>query len=242
MSRKTSYDSQKKENREQFIVPNLKFSIEEFFSTNLVDKGAAVLDLGCGNQPFRKLIESYGYTYYSLDIAQNSFGNVDFIASISDPLPSIIKSKEFSLILCSEVLEHVLDLKAALKNISDILHQDGIVFITCPFNYPLHEVPYDYWRPTPYAFEKLLKETDLNVLNIQQLGGFWESLGLLLYSSYPLFVRKKSLVDRILFKIGVFLFRLVKKIVTSSRLRRDFIIESEYFVSNALILKKSNGR
>ncbi|MCX7914757.1 MAG: class I SAM-dependent methyltransferase [Verrucomicrobiae bacterium] len=66
-----------------------------------------------------------------------------------------LRSGSLDGILCSEVLEHVADFPAALREMARVLKPGGRLLITCPFLYPLHG-PQDYWRFTPQAFEYLL--------------------------------------------------------------------------------------
>jgi len=72
---------------------------------------------------------------------------------------------EFDAILCCNVLEHVFDLEAALKGLRSLVREDGHVFASTPFVYPLHDEPTDFWRPTQHALRELFERhwTDVSV-------------------------------------------------------------------------------
>ena len=93
----------------------------------------AALDVGCGEQPFRTLIESYGRRYVGMDVVQNSSRTVDILSTLEDaPSPAA----RFPLILCTEVLEHVGDIDAAFAGLRRLAAPGGAVVVTVPFVFP----------------------------------------------------------------------------------------------------------
>jgi hypothetical protein len=63
--------------------------------------------------------------------------------------------------------------------ISCWLRQETL-FLTCPHFFPLHEEPYDFWRPTHYAIRFFAKKHGLEVEEDEKLGSGWDVLGTLL--------------------------------------------------------------
>jgi len=59
-------------------------------------------------------------------------------------------------VLCEMVLEHVLDARAALREIERVLRQGGRVYLALPFLWPCHASPHDYWRWTASGLEREL--------------------------------------------------------------------------------------
>ncbi|MES2697763.1 MAG: class I SAM-dependent methyltransferase, partial [Verrucomicrobiota bacterium] len=113
---------------ETFIVPLLARRIDELITQ--CARGAApesrALDVGCGRQPFRAKLESLGYSYHSVDVAQNPEGTVEFIAPIDGVLPATLElAAGFDFILCTEVLEHVADWPTAFRNLARLLAPGG---------------------------------------------------------------------------------------------------------------------
>ena len=144
------------------------------------------LDVGCGRQPFRALLESLGCSYTGLDTQQNADNTVQHLCPIDGELPeTLLKQAPFEFILCTEVMEHVADWPAAFANLSRLLAPGSRLLITCPHVYPLHEEPYDFWRPTPYALKYFAARSGLRVVHQEQVGDCWDVLGTVLAASSP---------------------------------------------------------
>lgn len=88
----------------------------------------------------------------SIDISPES--KPDIVADVHD-LP--FKDNEFEIILCTEVLEHVIDPKQAILEMYRVLNSGGKLILTTRFLYPIHEAPNDYWRFTRYNLEYLFE-------------------------------------------------------------------------------------
>ncbi|WP_166442794.1 class I SAM-dependent methyltransferase [Phragmitibacter flavus] len=130
-----------------------------------------VLDVGCGEQPLRATIESLGGRYQSTDIEQNHAGTVDHLCPIiSLPLPT----DSVDLILCSEVMEHVPETEEAIAEMTRVLKPGGLLILTTPFNYLLHEQPYDFVRLTPHQLKRCAGLSGLEILEIKQAGNALE--------------------------------------------------------------------
>lgn len=134
----------------------------------LIQSGMKVGDVGCGGQPFRTLIESYGGQYLGIDVVQNDKNTVDIVADIrSIPLPP----ESLDVIICTEVLEHVYEPIEALRELYRILKPTGTILLTTPFSYPIHEAPYDFCRLTPFFMEYWLPKLGFEHPKSLQIGG-----------------------------------------------------------------------
>src|SRR5262245_47361574 len=92
--------------QEEFIVPLLRRHIEDALATYAAPAPpyAKALDAGCGRQPFRKTLESMGYSYTSFDVQQSPENTVDVIGALDEPLPSQLTNRgPFHFILCTEI-------------------------------------------------------------------------------------------------------------------------------------------
>ncbi|NJL10543.1 MAG: class I SAM-dependent methyltransferase [Calothrix sp. SM1_7_51] len=159
------------------------------------------LDIGCGRQPFRKDLEALGYTYTSSDVNQNIESSVDILFELDKPIPiELIELSPFSLIFCTEVMEHIANWDMAFSNFAQLLSSGGRLLITCPYFYQLHEVPYDFWRPTPYALQYFADKHGFTLLFQENAGDAWDILGTLLANVYSL-PSSRSLRDRLLNRI-----------------------------------------
>jgi len=149
-----------------FVVLHLKEFLERSLREQCA-RGMRVADIGCGEQPYRSLVQKLGATYVGYDIAQNRKGTVEHLGPITD-IPA--EDASYDLVLCSEVLEHTVDPGRAIEELARILNPGGRLILTTPFAYPLHEEPYDFFRLTPNAICILAERCGLHRLKFEQTG------------------------------------------------------------------------
>ena len=225
----------------QFMVPLLHAKIQLMFHQYLLPykEGESALDIGCGEQPLRNTIETMGYEYKSLDTQQNKSLSVDFVCPIDrDSLEDEVSKNSFDLIVVTEVLEHVADWDLAFRNMSALLAPNGKILITCPHRFQLHEEPFDFWRPTPYAISHFARKYNLEVLHFEKAGDAWDVLGTLL-ASFSFDTSTCSLPIR---SLGFFVFVIQKvayRILASRILQRFLKTSDEVYLSNIAVLEKS---
>jgi SAM-dependent methyltransferase len=117
---------------------------------------AVILDVGAGDAPYRELFGHCEYvTCDWVGSAHEWAGEVDVVAS-ADALPLADGSVDAALL--TQVLEHVPNPAAALSEVARVLRGGGGVFVTVPFVWELHELPFDFWRFTPASLERLLAD------------------------------------------------------------------------------------
>jgi len=112
-----------------------------------------ILDIGAGfSPPYKHLFPNR----VRVDVDKNK--NPDIIGSIYN-LP--FEDNSQNTILCSEVFEHLIDPQAAADELHRVLRPEGKVLLTTRFMYPLHGIPNDYWRFTPYTLQNIFKRWDI---------------------------------------------------------------------------------
>lgn len=211
--------------------------VEKFIDASLelyVFPGARVCDIGCGEQPLRARIEASGAEYVGLDIGQNSRNTVHVLGGVTD-LP--FGDNQYDVIICTEVLEHVVDTLAAFRELARVLKPGGVILVSTPFAYRLHEVPYDYVRLTPFMIRECAKRNDLLVKQLVLTGNELEIAGSIV--EYHLSVgagtwlrRKRALVSRLLINAGVSLYNAASAHQGSG----------DYFFSSLCVLQKPGPR
>ena len=72
-----------------------------------------------------------------------------------------IKGKKYDMGICMDLLEHVSNPFLVAKNIVNSLNPGAYLFVTAPFNWPLHGFPDDYWRFCPSGMVELFKDMEM---------------------------------------------------------------------------------
>jgi len=144
----------------------IKAFLNEVLPKMDLNEKSTLLDLGCGQQPYRYLYENMVGHMVSTDIDKRGSG----INCFSDAHKLPFKANSFDAIIMCEVLEHLIDPKASLAEAKRILKRNGHIIITWPFIYNIHEIPYDFYRITEFGIEKLLKHNHLKVVKFMRRG------------------------------------------------------------------------
>lgn len=152
---------------------SISHSIRSFIRTlPPLTESSVILDVGCGEQPFRTLFDKTDATYVGLDVpyAVDQFGmslsSSDLIVYDGCSLP--IKSGSVDIVLLVEVLEHVQGRETLLREVNRVLRRGGgIVWATIPWSARVHFEPYDFVRLTPFGISSLFNECGMSVVAIE---------------------------------------------------------------------------
>jgi hypothetical protein len=193
----------------------------------------SVLDVGCGEQPFRPLVESQRRAYVGMDVDQNSTGTVDVLSTLEQaPSPAA----GYPVVLCTEVLEHVADVDAAFAGLRRLTAAGGAVIITVPFVFPLHMEPYDFRRLTLHGLERLAADHGFRVESADRLGRVTDVLAMLLADASILPVVHSPFV-----KAKVLLLRsavsALTRLLDAPALSSGVAINSNAYLSNGVVLR-----
>ena len=143
--------------------------------TFVADHGPAlsgrVIDHGCGNKPFERLLPNVT-ALVGVDIEQSSDERVDVLVEPRGPLP--FPAGWFDGGLCTEVLEHCEEPGHVLAELGRVIRPGGFLVVTAPFVWPLHEEPRDFYRFSPHALAYLLDSAGFEVVEMASGGGLWE--------------------------------------------------------------------
>jgi len=174
-----------------------------------------------------------------MDVHQTPDQAVEFVGAIDGPLPpGVLAGGQYDVVLCTEVLEHVVNWLAAFANLSRLLAPGGRLILTCPHFYQLHEEPYDFWRPTSYAVEWFAQCVKLEVESLERLGNAWDVLGGVLANVYPI-PRQRRWIDRLEGRLlRVALFRFLFPMLRRRWFHCRFEPNSKLYLANAAVLSK----
>jgi SAM-dependent methyltransferase len=86
----------------------------------------------------------------------------------------IVDRGTFEVVICEQVLEHVVDPWAAAANLRRLTAPGGHLIVSTPFLIKVHEFPLfgleDYWRFTPRGLRALLESAGLEVDDVRTWG------------------------------------------------------------------------
>ena len=135
-----------------------------------LQRGAAVLDIGSSTEKFRSEVQPHIDTYVfaplrarGLEIVHldaKSQSGVDFVCDVTDPDVDLVASlgRRFDVVLCCNLLEHVVDREHTVRNVTRSVAPRGLLVLTVPGRYRYHEDPIDtLYRPSPHELERLVR-------------------------------------------------------------------------------------
>lgn len=133
-----------------------------------------LLDLGCGTVPLYGMYKDVVQETICVDWQHSPHGNtfVDLIADLNNPLP--LDDGSFDTVLLTDVLEHVAEPLALLRQINRLLRPGGNLIAGVPFFYWVHEHPHDYFRYTEFGLTHLCAAAGLRVRSLRPYGGLPE--------------------------------------------------------------------
>ena len=165
-----------------------------------------ILDVGSGGSSYHRFFPNR----ITVDIDPGRKPSI--IADVHD-LP--FADNEFSIVLCTEVLEHTKDPRLAVGEMMRVLKKGGILILTTRFVYPLHDTPHDYWRFTKYGLQELFKQW--TILEIQSETQSFSALAVL--------------IQRLVFQTNLYFNKIIKGLLLVSAYiinKVNFLIVNEY--------------
>lgn len=138
-------------------------SIERWLDKQLPRGGdARVLDVGCGEMPYRELFERRCADYIGCDL----YSELDDVVKCpADDLA--FEDASFDTIVCFQVLEHVTEPWRVIEECARVTRPGGTLILTVPFMFPYHASPYDYYRYTTSGLRHLAERAGYTVKAIE---------------------------------------------------------------------------
>jgi SAM-dependent methyltransferase len=118
-----------------------------------------VLDIGCGQSPYKFLLNASTTKYFGIDIIEaTSFGynNPDVTSFDGKNIP--FENEKFDAVICTEVLEHVQEFQYLIDEIYRTAKKNADVIVTIPWSARYHYIPYDYFRYTPSSLKTMFAQ------------------------------------------------------------------------------------
>jgi SAM-dependent methyltransferase len=141
-----------------------------------------LLDVGCGEKPYEHIFRSYVSEYVGVE-HESTFPMTAASTRTSKPdvyfdgktLP--FEARSFDTVMSIQVLEHTPHPQLLMNEMGRVARKDGLVIVSAPFSFRLHEEPFDYFRYTVHGLTAMFEEAGLSVDGVWTMGGLWSVLG-----------------------------------------------------------------
>ncbi|WP_175632273.1 class I SAM-dependent methyltransferase [Pedobacter ghigonis] len=147
---------------------------EDLFEAFKLYAKGRLFDIGCGNKPYKNILEQYITDYKGCDIIQSSEELVDIICH-ANQIP--LEDGTFDTIISTQTIEHVEDHQGLVNEAYRLLVKDGHFILSGPMYWPLHEEPYDFFRFTKHGLVYILEKAGFKVVKVFSNGGKWSVVG-----------------------------------------------------------------
>ncbi|MGB6874133.1 MAG: class I SAM-dependent methyltransferase [Dehalococcoidia bacterium] len=197
-----------------------------------------LLDVGCGESPYQPLFEPYVSAYLRTDEAISRYNpkGIDFYSSA---LALPIRDESFDTVLCTEVLEHLSDPFKGLHELVRVTKHGGMIILSAPFLYGVHESPCDYFRFTGSCLRAFAHKEKLEIIELTERGGALAVMVNVFVKIAQAVLESKIFrfrVLRLLSKISGFLMVYVPQWFIL-RLKKD-ILTHRFTLGHLVVLKK----
>ncbi len=143
-----------------------------------------LLDVGCGDKPYEAFFRPYVTEYVGVEHeatfaatnASRSQGAQRGPDVVYDGRTLPFGDGSFDTVMSVQVLEHTPDPQRLVDEMARVLAPDGIVILTAPFSFRLHEEPHDYFRYSPHGLKAMLLRAKLEVVDVRAQGGLFSVL------------------------------------------------------------------
>jgi len=139
----------------------------------MLPPGSRVADLG-GHRDRKR--GSFDIRQFPLDVVCVNVSNKHGADVIADAAQLPFANDSFDVVLCAELLEHVSDPKAVLREAFRVLKPGGKLVACSPFLYHIHGDPHDYGRYTDHYWKTALKEIGFVRIEVERQGRFWSAI------------------------------------------------------------------
>ena len=164
-----------------------------------VPDGSLALDAGAGEGMYRPLFEKMKYFSVDLGKIPKDYGNISAISNLTT-VP--FSANSFDMIICTQVLEHVNAPNTVLSELWRVLKPDGFLWLSAPFFFEQHEIPYDYFRYTTFGIKYLLESENFCIHKLEWLEGYYGALAYQLETATRFFKNeKKNYLFAVIFKL-----------------------------------------
>ncbi len=200
---------------------------------NLFRLKGIVYDLGCGTRPYEQDILQVSDRYIGVDWGSTLHTlSADIVADLNKPLP--IESSVADAVTSFQVLEHLSEPQTMLNEAYRILKDDGEIILTVPFQWWVHEAPYDFFRYTPYGLKYLFEKAGFQEVEVEASSGFFSMWILKMNYFSTRFIRGPRFLQKILKAFLIIIWFICQKLASLlDRLDKNWELETSGYIVTA---------
>ena len=149
-----------------------RYYIDEFFSRHAAElpAGSVVLDVGGTRDRKRGQFDIGQYPVRAVYVNLSPEKRPD-VQGDAARLP--LADGRFDVVICAELLEHVPDVMAVLREAHRVLKPGGRLLLSAPFLHQIHGDPQDFARYTDTFWRQALAGLGFTQIAIEKQGLFW---------------------------------------------------------------------
>jgi ubiquinone/menaquinone biosynthesis C-methylase UbiE len=203
---------------------------------NFISAGKKILDAGCGTQQYKTYCKHL--KYHAQDFAKYDgkgdgqglqknnwkYGELNYIGDIWK-----IDEKDnfFDVILCTEVIEHILYPNETIKEFSRLLKPNGTLILTAPVCSIPHFSPYYYYNGfSEYYYKEMARLNSFEIVSIKSNGDAFEYIGGEIFRSISALKNPYRIVFRFI-SIG---YILLLKILSKVSVKHNYLHSGHHVV------------
>lgn len=127
-----------------------------------------MLDVGCGQKPYRQLFRVSEHVGLELDTPENREHKQADAYYDGNVFP--FPDQSFDSVFASQVLEHVFNPAQFLSELHRVLKPGGCLLLTLPFFWDEHEQPFDFARYSSFGLSHLLSNHGFELRELHKSG------------------------------------------------------------------------
>jgi len=134
-------------------------------------KGTLV-DLGCGEAPYKDFFLKYVDTYIGVDWTKTLHNSkADIVSDLNIKIN--LDNETADTIVSLSVMEHLYEPQTFLNEAYRILKKDSYIILGVPWMWGIHEAPHDYFRYTSFGLEYMFQKAGFKEIKIEPTTGFF---------------------------------------------------------------------
>ncbi|MGL5871923.1 MAG: class I SAM-dependent methyltransferase [Xenococcaceae cyanobacterium] len=125
-----------------------------------------ILDVGCGQKPYKNLFNASEYIGLELDSSENRKSKKADYFYDGKTFP--FGDRDFDSVIVNQVFEHIFNPDIFLAEINRVLKEEGFLLMSLPFVWDEHEQPHDYARYSSFGMKYLLEKHGFEILEYKK--------------------------------------------------------------------------